>query len=33
MNQLLKDVLFLDIETVGCVDHYSKLSERLKISL
>ncbi|MCE2892795.1 MAG: 3'-5' exonuclease [Flammeovirgaceae bacterium] len=31
MNQLLKDVLFLDIETVGCVDHYSKLSERLKI--
>jgi 3'-5' exonuclease len=30
MNQLLKDVLFLDIETVGCVDHYSKLSERLK---
>ncbi|MCX8490859.1 MAG: 3'-5' exonuclease [Cyclobacteriaceae bacterium] len=30
MNQLLKEVLFLDIETVGCVDHYSKLSERLK---
>lgn len=30
MNQNLKDILFLDIETVGCVDHYSRLSERLK---
>lgn len=30
MNPLLKEVLFLDIETVGCVDHYAKLSERLK---
>ena len=30
MNQNLKDIIFLDIETVGCVDHYSRLSERLK---
>jgi DNA polymerase elongation subunit (family B) len=30
MHYDLKDVLFLDIETVSCVDHYSKLSERLK---
>ena len=26
----LKDILFLDIETVGCVEKYSLLSERLK---
>lgn len=31
MNQNLKDILFLDIETVGCVEKYSLLSERLKI--
>ncbi len=31
MNPELKDILFLDIETVGCADLYSKLSERLKI--
>lgn len=30
MNADLKDILFLDIETVGCTDQYSKLSERLK---
>lgn len=30
MNQNLKDILFLDIETVGCVEKYSLLSERLK---
>jgi 3'-5' exonuclease len=30
MNAELKDILFLDIETVGCTDHYSKLNERLK---
>ena len=30
MNAELKDILFLDIETVGCADQYSKLSERLK---
>lgn len=30
MNADLKDILFLDIETVGCADNYSKLSERLK---
>ena len=30
MNADLKDILFLDIETVSCVDHYGKLSERLK---
>jgi len=30
MNAELKDILFLDIETVGCADRYSKLSERLK---
>jgi 3'-5' exonuclease len=30
MNAELKDILFLDIETVGCADNYSKLSERLK---
>jgi len=30
MNTDLKDILFLDIETVGCADNYSKLSERLK---
>jgi predicted PolB exonuclease-like 3'-5' exonuclease len=31
MNAELKDILFLDIETVGCTDHYQKLNERLKI--
>ena len=30
MNPQLKDILFLDIETIGCVEHYSKLDERLK---
>jgi DNA polymerase elongation subunit (family B) len=30
MNAELKDILFLDIETVSCVDQYQKLSERLK---
>jgi DNA polymerase elongation subunit (family B) len=27
----LKDILFLDIETVSGVDHYSRLDERLKV--
>jgi len=30
MHPDLKDILFLDIETVGCADDYTKLSERLK---
>ena len=30
MNPQLKDILFLDIETIGCVEHYSALDERLK---
>ena len=30
MNSSLKDILFLDIETIGCVEHYNTLSERLK---
>ena len=30
MHTDLKDILFLDIETVGCADDYTKLSERLK---
>ena len=30
MNPALKNILFLDIETVGCVESYSLLSERLK---
>jgi len=30
MNPILKDILFLDIETVGCVEQYKELSERLK---
>jgi 3'-5' exonuclease len=30
MTADIKDILFLDIETVSCVDHYGKLSERLK---
>jgi 3'-5' exonuclease len=30
MNADLKDILFLDIETVGCADQYDKLNERLK---
>ena len=30
MNPLLKDILLLDIETVGCVGHFSELDERLK---
>jgi DNA polymerase elongation subunit (family B) len=31
MNPELRDILFLDIETVSCVDHYSKLDDRLKV--
>ena len=31
MNPQLKDIIFLDIETIGCVEHYSTLDERLKI--
>jgi uncharacterized protein YprB with RNaseH-like and TPR domain len=30
MHSDLKDILFLDVETVGCADDYNKLSERLK---
>jgi 3'-5' exonuclease len=30
LSQDLKDILFLDIETVGCVEKHSQLSERLK---
>ncbi len=30
MNPSLKDILFLDIETVGCVEKYDQLNERLK---
>lgn len=30
MNPSLKDILFLDVETVGCVEKYDQLSERLK---
>ena len=30
MNPLLRDILFLDIETIGCVEQYSALDERLK---
>src|SRR6478735_5199113 len=30
MNPLLKDILFLDIETIGCVGQFSELDERLK---
>ncbi len=30
MTSDIKDILFLDIETVSCVDQYGKLSERLK---
>jgi hypothetical protein len=30
MNADLKDILFLDIETVGCANNYSQLNERLK---
>ncbi len=31
MNSELKDILFLDIETVGCTDQYSLVSDRLKV--
>lgn len=31
MNPELKDILFLDIETIGCVSDYAQLDERLKI--
>ena len=31
MNSELKDILFLDIETVGCTDQYSTLTDRLKV--
>src|SRR6478736_10274735 len=30
MNADLTNILFIDIETVGCVEHHSFLSERLK---
>lgn len=30
MTPDLKDILFLDIETIGCVEHYTQLNERLK---
>ena len=30
MNTELRDILFLDIETIGCTDSYTSLSERLK---
>lgn len=30
MNAELRDILFLDIETIGCTDDYSLLSDRLK---
>jgi 3'-5' exonuclease len=30
MHPDLKDILFIDIETVSCVDQYEKLNERLK---
>jgi hypothetical protein len=30
MNAELKDILFLDIETIGCVDCYDHLDEQLK---
>src|SRR6186713_2216078 len=30
MNADLTNILFLDIETVGCVEHHSELDERLK---
>lgn len=30
MNSELRDILFLDIETVGCVDCYDNLHDRLK---
>jgi 3'-5' exonuclease len=30
MTSNIKDILFLDIETVGCVGRYDQLSERLK---
>ena len=31
MNADIKDILFLDIETVGCTDNFSSLSDRLKV--
>ena len=31
MNQELCDILFLDIETVGCTDNYNDLDDRLKV--
>jgi len=31
MNADLTNILFIDIETVGCVEHHSQLDERLKI--
>lgn len=30
MNPTLRDILFLDIETIGCVEQYAHLDERLK---
>lgn len=31
MNSELRDILFLDIETVACTDNYQSLNERLKV--
>lgn len=31
MNSELRDILFLDIETVACTDDYTTLNERLKV--
>lgn len=31
MNPDLRDILFLDIETIACTDNYSSLEERLKV--
>jgi 3'-5' exonuclease len=31
LSKDLKDILFLDIETVGCVENHSQLSERIKV--
>ena len=30
MNSELRDILFLDIETVACTDNFESLNERLK---
>ena len=31
MHQELRDILFIDIETVACTDHFPSLDERLKV--